>query len=433
MKSGDTARVLVESLTLEGEGVARLDGRELRCRGVFPREEAVVRVEALSRQHPRAHARLLAVAQPHPGRRHVPCANHEAREGRCAGCALMALDEEAQRDAKRLMLRERFGLEVARIEPAPQPFGYRFSSKRVVLATRGLATLGSFAHGSHAPAAMAGCMVDHPLLAEAFDRVERELRRLAIEPYDEHHVRGDLRYVWGKTNGAEVILTLISARAISRVGELVAPLAAHVAGLLHSVQPSRGNALRGGPAALLHGQRELTLELLGQRVELGALGFVQPNPEQAAGVYQALAELDTFQGGRALAFDLYAGAGVTAGVLAAEFAQVLACEAHPESAALLGVAPEPVETFLAHELARVPRRMPDLVLANPPRKGLGAEVCRQLAALGAPALRIMSCGPEALARDLLALAPRYQLVSLEAFDTLPQTPHVELVAKLTAR
>jgi 23S rRNA (uracil1939-C5)-methyltransferase len=45
----------------------------------------------------------------------------------------------------------------------------------------------------------------------------------------------------------------------------------------------------------------------------------------------------------------------------------------------------------------------------------------------------MSCGPEGLARDLATLSKAYELRSLRAFDTLPQTPHVELVAHLALR
>ena len=74
---------------------------------------------------------------------------------------------------------------------------------------------------------------------------------------------------------------------------------------------------------------------------------------------------------------------------------------------------------------------PDLVVANPPRKGLGADVAELLASHAPPRLAIMSCGPEALARDLAVLeASGYRRVSLTAYDALPQTPHVELVAKL---
>jgi len=432
VKAGAQVQLNVDSLTLEGEGHGTLDGRAVLCRGAFPSEQVQVRIEALSRHHPRAHARLLEVERAHAWRREAPCPNHERREGRCAGCALMELDEPAQREVKRLMLRDRCGLEVARIEPAPAQLGYRFSSKRVVFARREGLRLGSFAHGSHERARMDGCLVDHPLLVSAFARLEEAAQALRIEPYDERSGAGDLRYVWAKTNGEQVILTLVSARAESRVAELVAPLAPSIAGILHSVQGARGNALRGVGATLLHGQSEVSIELLGQRVDVGALGFVQPNPRVAEAAYGALTCLDDVAG-RTLAFDLYAGAGVTTQLLRASFAQVVACEAHPESARALGVAEESVELLLRRELAASPRRTPDLVIANPPRKGLGRETCEALLALAAPHVHLMSCGPEALAHDLAALAPRYSVASLRAFDTLPQTAHLELVARLVLR
>jgi tRNA/tmRNA/rRNA uracil-C5-methylase (TrmA/RlmC/RlmD family) len=42
----------------------------------------------------------------------------------------------------------------------------------------------------------------------------------------------------------------------------------------------------------------------------------------------------------------------------------------------------------------------------------------------------MSCGPAGLAKDIVALASAYRVESLRAYDTLPQTPHVELIVKL---
>ncbi|MEY4513979.1 MAG: hypothetical protein RLZZ450_6101, partial [Pseudomonadota bacterium] len=168
---------------------------------------------------------------------------------------------------------------------------------------------------------------------------------------------------------------------------------------------------------------------------------VQPNPQVAEAAYRALTELGPEETARQLAFDLYAGTGVTTRVLRESFAKVVACEAHAESAAALGIAPESVETFLARALAALSApgasldaaAVPDLVIANPPRKGLGVAVCGSLLTLRAPLLRIMSCGPEALAADLERLSAGYDLVALKAFDTLPQTPHIELVASLRLR
>jgi 23S rRNA (uracil1939-C5)-methyltransferase len=421
VKAGQNLELAVQSLTLEGEGVGELEQRQVHCRRAFPGELVQVRIEAVSRHHPRAHATLRSVVRGHVGRRRAPCLDHESRLGRCSGCALMELDESAQREAKLVMLRDRFGLQVETLEAAPVQLGYRHSSKRVVLrdARSGGPYLGSFAQGSHRPASMANCLVDHPALMRAFTAVESQIRALAIEPYDELLHTGDLRYVWAKTNGEQVIVTLVTAGETTRVGELASKLP--VDGVLHSVQAGHGNALRGTPATLLQGVAEVTVALLEQSVEVGALGFVQPNPAVAGEAYRML----TDHPGGALAFDLYAGAGVTTRVLRTRFAEVRACEAQPESAAALGVEPSTVEVFLAGTT-----RTPELVIANPPRKGLGPEVCAALLRLQAPALHIMSCGPEGLARDLTSLAPGYTVRALRAFDTLPQTPHVELVAQL---
>jgi tRNA/tmRNA/rRNA uracil-C5-methylase (TrmA/RlmC/RlmD family) len=433
MKTGESAHVSVHSLTLDGEGVAALDAREVLCRGVFPGEQADVQVSAISRHHPRAHARLVHLATGHPARRRPPCPNHETRGGRCTGCALMALDEPGQRAVKQIMLRDRFGLAVDEVVAAPAQLGYRYSSKRVALVRRGVPFLGSYALGTHDPAAMPDCLVDHPLLVRAFAAVESGMRAAGIAVYDERKAEGDLRYVWAKTNGRAVIVTLVTAADETRVAALLPALSETAVGVLHSVQGSRGNALRGRAATLLWGEREVSLSLLGERVEVGALGFLQPNPVVAEAAYRHLVALDAPESARGLALDLYAGAGITTRTLRGVYREVVACEAHPESAAALGVPAEPVEVFLARWLTDSAARTPDLVIANPPRKGLGPDVCRQLAALAAPRLHIMSCGPEGLARDLAALSERYVVEAIAAFDTLPQTPHVELVAKLVRR
>lgn len=429
----------VTGLTLTGAGVGELTGRTLHVRGVYPGEQARVRLLALSRQHPRGHASLLELLRAHPARRKAPCVNQESRRGRCTGCPLMALDEGAQREAKREMLRTQFGLSVTEIQQAPLQLGYRLSSKRVVFGERGRVRLGSYSQGSHDPARMTGCLVDHPALARVFDRLEQLASELQIAPYDERTGSGELRYVWAKTNGRELIVTLVSAGEGPEVERLIAPLvsacdqeAAALVGVQRSVQASAGNSLRGERSWIAWGRGEVSIELLGERVEVGALGFVQPNPAVAELAYRSLLAPSAALG-HSLAFDLYAGAGITTRALGQRFAEVVACEAHPESAAALGIEPELAEAFLTRVLADPQRAKPELVIANPPRKGLGPEVCALLRKLSPPELRIMSCGPEGLARDLGQLAPDYTLDSLEAFDTLPQTAHVELVAKLTRK
>jgi 23S rRNA (uracil1939-C5)-methyltransferase len=418
--------VEIEHVVPTGEGVGHAEGRAVHVVGAFGGEHARVRIVHRSRQQPRDVGTLVRLERPHPDRRPAPCARHERRGGRCGGCPLMELGEPAQRAQKRAMLAA-LGLEVDDVVQAGPSLGYRFSSKRVAFDDRGQLALGSWARGSHVGADMAGCLVDHPRLTDAADELAREARALGVRPFDEASGEGDLRYAWLKTDGERVLLTLVTARDESRAARALPERLRVPHAVAWGVQPARGNAIRGSAPQTLRGPTSLTMALAGVTVDVGPLGFLQPNPTVIARAYRDLVHLASGAPATgALAFDLYAGAGITTALLRRAFARVVPCESYPESAAALGVEPRTAEAFLADASAR-----PDLVVANPPRKGLGPDVCRALAELAPPRIHVMSCGPEGLARDLAALeAGGYRRTSLIAYDALPQTPHVELVVRL---
>lgn len=435
MRAGDVLTVELTGLSPAGDALSKETGHEIHVSGAFPDEQARVRVEHVSRQAPRAHARLQGLLRPHPARRPAPCPHSDSgappRRDACSGCPLQALDLPAQRALKRAALLARHGLDPGELVAGPDEWGYRWSSKRVVAGTRGHVLVGSYHRGSHTPAAMRDCLIDHPAIAAAARELEAAASALAIEPHDETTGTGDLRHAWFKTDGRDVLLTLITAARPSRAAELLPPALKLPAGIAWSVQPGPGNAIRGEPPVHLRGRPCLHTTLAGVELEIGPLGFLQPSPRVAELAYLDLVADETgapLTG--ALALDLYAGAGVTTTLLRRRFAEVVPCESYPESAARLGVAPETAEAFLARAL-RTARR-PDLVVANPPRGGMGPAVCAALADLAAPRLQIMSCSPDALVRDLAPLAAAgYTLRRLRAYDTLPHTPHLELVAWLS--
>jgi 23S rRNA (uracil1939-C5)-methyltransferase len=150
-----------------------------------------------------------------------------------------------------------------------------------------------------------------------------------------------------------------------------------------------------------------------------------------------LLEEVTAQQSGSIAWDLYAGVGLFAQALAQRFERVIAVESSPASAA-----------DLAHNLHGPPHKRivqdtlrflkspanavkPDLVVVDPPRAGLGADVCERLAAVGPKRIVYVSCDPSTLARDLRTLQPSgYRPVSLTLLDLFPQTFHLETVATL---
>lgn len=452
MKVGDELELEFTAVDDRGRGVAHCEGRRVLAPNVFGGERARVRVAALARHSDQAHAHVRELLRPSAERRTPPCPRHEytprarptgdsagpRRNPACHGCPLMALEHRAQLEQLRARLEAELGLRLEQdIITAGAEFGYRCSSKRLVARRGERLILGSRAaarrRGDYV-ADMHGCLVEHPRIRAAFDTLEALANELGVQAWEPglrgQAPRGDLRYVWAKTNGEQVLVTLISGGETSRVPELGARLHATggVAGVAWSVQPQPGNAIRGRAAQTIAGVDQVRVELAGVEVEVGALGFMQANLELAGRIYRDLIG----DAAGALALDLYAGAGITTRLLGRRFTEVVPCESYAESAAGLGVAPERAEDFLQRWRDQG-RPRPELVVANPPRAGLGDAVCAGLRSLAAPRLHLMSCSPESLAEDLRRLAPDYELLSLRAYDMLPQTAHLELVAWLVAR
>jgi 23S rRNA (uracil1939-C5)-methyltransferase len=455
LRRGDIVELEVRGIDERGQGLAEdpSSGRTVVTPGLFAGERGRVQIEALSRHKPLAFAWLRELTDASPHRRELPCPRHQDHPGdpaqaesarskpACAGCPLMALDPAGQREAKRELVAREYGLELDALITGEE-LGYRWSSKRAVAGRPGRLVLGSRVAGRRQRdwiADMHGCLVDHPAITTALAALEDQANALGIEPW--HEGAGDLRYVWAKTNGEAVVLTLITGAAESRAAAQLGPWlveAGIVAGVAHSVQAGSSNAIRGEDTRVVAGEVGLALrlpEIPELNLEIGPLGFLQPNPRIAALAYRDLVGpppgVSEDLGG-ALACDLYAGAGVTTALLRERFTEVVPCEAYPESAAALGVAPETAEAFCEGWLA-AGRPTPKLIVANPPRAGLGEQVCAGLRAIAAERIHIMSCNPATLRADLDRLCAGeggYELVAVRGYDTLPQTAHVELVAWL---
>jgi 23S rRNA (uracil1939-C5)-methyltransferase len=136
-----------------------------------------------------------------------------------------------------------------------------------------------------------------------------------------------------------------------------------------------------------------------------------------------------------LAWDLYAGVGLFSRALGKKFQQVVAVET--VGADLInsfeGPGKRAVEAttvdFLRH--AVIQRERPQLIVMDPPRAGVGADVCSFLTRISAPEIVYVSCDPTTLARDLKMLVDAgYKLKELHLVDLFPQTFHLETVVVL---
>lgn len=468
-----SGRVQVKSAATGSPLAAQAINEDIDVEGMWPGEAGRLRVLARSRHHARIFARALSRSQDHPQRQPAPCAHHPDRVAKedpasknngktraCGGCPWMTLDIEAQRALKVQHLQHFFAHPIETMQgPPPPALGYRHVAKRVAGLHRGQVVLGSYQPQSHRVASMHLCQVDLPLIQELFARCQDLIRKHRVRVYEEQKKSGELRYLWAKSDGTHVHLTLLCAQPRSpQLQALIDDLAQIFAPKLTlswALHDRDGNVLRPDcvPETLIAGDRLPTLEVLGQKVELDALSFIQANPDVAQQCYQALLSDESGQPLQGeVALDLYAGAGATSAALAKRYKKVMACEQSPPPGADPRVLAARAEDFLrdfgqtfsqtfsqtvGQALGQNPHSASSsspkvqLVIANPPRAGMRPQVCDALGELRPDRIHIMSCGPAGLQRNIEALVERgYQLSSLLAFDPLPHTAHVELVARL---
>jgi 23S rRNA (uracil1939-C5)-methyltransferase len=176
------------------------------------------------------------------------------------------------------------------------------------------------------------------------------------------------------------------------------------------------------------------------RMDQGA--FFQVNRRLA----DALVERVTAHARGTLAWDLFAGVGLFARRLTDRFTRVIAVESAPASLAALahnlrGTCGSAVKAttldFLRRGGAgeRTDPTVPDLIVVDPPRTGLGAETTALLGQVCAPKLVYVSCDPATLARDLRALVDSrdgagYVIDEVTLADLFPQTFHLETIVRL---
>jgi tRNA/tmRNA/rRNA uracil-C5-methylase (TrmA/RlmC/RlmD family) len=194
---------------------------------------------------------------------------------------------------------------------------------------------------------------------------------------------------------------------------------------------------RASPALI--GAGGLREQAAGREWQVSATGFWQVHPAAADALAGCVAELLAPRPGET-ALDLYAGAGLFAGVLAAAVGRdgaVVAVEGDPVAAAdaVANLADLPWATI--HRQRVTPALLdrlgvrPDVVVLDPPRAGAGPALVAALLRPAPRAVAYVACDPAALARDLAAAAAAgYRLAGLRAFDLFPMTQHVECVALL---
>jgi 23S rRNA (uracil1939-C5)-methyltransferase len=434
----------IEKLIYGGDGLARLPANESpgnkdhrRGKAVFvPFVLASENIEAaLTEEKPGfARAKVEAIVEPSPHRVPPPCPYF----ARCGGCNYQHATYEHQLEIKKEILRENLR-RIAKLElqceiqlhPSP-PWNYRNRS-RLQVRTQPEFAAGYFKFASHELLPVEECPISSPLINRGIAALWQSGR--AGKPAE--GVREIEFFANADSNGFEtkLLLEFLCAPEARRAAvrawaeELCASMP-EIAGVIAFREPQKGVQ----EPLVTVGDSELTYQTRNAAYRVSAGAFFQTNR------FLTDELIDIVVGGCSgeLALDLYAGVGLFSTALACNIRHVVSVESSQTAARdlqyNLPVNGKAVQATAEQYLTKVPQPnlvVPDLVVMDPPRSGLGDSVARALPSAGAPRLIYVSCDPATLARDLVPLlAEGYRVEEAHLVDLFPQTYHLETVLHL---
>ncbi len=403
-------------------------------------------------QRGEARATPLAIDHTRAEARRHPCPHYPE----CHGCPFAGFSYYQQLDKKREHLANVLSasptlktLDVPPLIPSPRQFGYRARVKLAVRRSGSKVLIGLYVPETHQVIDISACPVHPEPINRIVQCLKQMIERLDITPYDEVHDTGQLRYLDVRYSfwQHQALLTLVTrhmhfpqARTLIRELERRFPF---LTGIVQNINDKPGNVIWGERFHPLRG-RDSLLEKIGHlRLRIPMSVFAQANPSVARKLYEMVLEWAALNG-QEIALDLYCGIGPIALYLASKAKLVVGID---DNVGAINVAKENARRngyhnsrFFAGDAAEKLRETAatlsriDLIVVNPPRKGLSPETFAALAAVKVPRLIYVSCDPLTLARDLERFSQEnYVTLQVQPFDMFPQTDQIETVALLERR
>ena len=435
----------VTDYTAEGQGVAHIEGCAVFIPNAIAGEKIRVRIEKAKKTWAAGKITEILEKSSHRVNRECPVAKL------CGGCDFWHMDYEEELRLKAERVRSnlnRIGgenLESLPILGAPDCHNYRNKAQYPVAQKKGRAYAGFYKAGTHEVVENERCLI----LPEDTDRVKNAVmdyvNQFKIPAYEEVSHTGLLRHIYvrrGAVSGQILVCLVINGSRIPKPQELIHRLK-KIPGfttLVLGVNTKKGNAILGDEFITLYGEGFIEDTLCGLNFRLSPRSFYQVNHYQAQRLYQAaIAQAEITK--EDLVLDLYCGVGTITLSMAAAAGKVIGVEVVPQAiedakdnARRNGI--ENAEFFCgdAGKAALELQKQgicPDVIVVDPPRKGLNEDTIEALDRMNPRRIVYVSCDPATLSRDVALLKQRgFALKNAQAADLFPRCAHVESIVCL---
>lgn len=447
----------------EGKGVGKHQDLVIFIEKAVPGDVVDIQIYRLKKNL--AEARITDFVKHSPDRVEPFCSHF----GTCGGCKWQHLSYEAQLRYKQknvLNALERLGkVDVKNAEPilgSAETQYYRnkleftFSNKRWLddadMANRDSLSLDAL--GFHVPGRFDKILdIEHCYLqADPSNAIRNSVREYTLKNelsyYDLRNHEGALRNLIIRTasTGELMVIVVFAYADDQQIKGLMSHLKdsfPQITSLLYIVNQKRNDTIFDQDIVVFKGRDHIFEEMEGLKFKIGAKSFYQTNSAQAYELYKITRHMAGLNAND-LVYDLYTGAGTIANFVAREVKQVVGIEYVPTAIEDAKINSElngiNNTTFYAGDMKDIltaefiaQHGKPDVVITDPPRAGMHADVVARLLEMEASKIVYVSCNAATQARDIALLQEKYEVKRIRPVDMFPQTQHVENVALLVLK
>lgn len=423
---------------IEGEGIAKIDNFTIFVPGAIKGEKVKILIVKVLTSY--AYGKIIEIIEKSDKRVELDCATYK----RCGGCNLRHIDYEETLNIKRNIVQNlvdktlKNKLKVDEVLGMGNPYHYRNKAQYPVgIGKDGKPVIGVFANRTHEIIPMEKCFIQDERVEEVAKFIYEFAIKNDISIYNEETRKGSLRHIVikiGKQTEEIMAILVINGTSFKNEEKLVAKLLnrfPNIKTIVKNINTKNTNVILGNKNINLYGDGYITDILGDYTFKISPLSFYQVNPVQAEALYNigveeaGITKEDT-------AFDLYCGIG-TITIFMSKYAKNVygieiveeAIEMAKENAKMNDVQNTEfiagdVEVVL-DDLINKKNIVPDIIMIDPPRKGLDRTSIENILKIKPKKLVYISCNPATLVRDLAALEDLYEIKKVKPVDMFPFT------------
>ncbi|WP_315314635.1 23S rRNA (uracil(747)-C(5))-methyltransferase RlmC [Pantoea vagans] len=372
------------------------------------------------------------------------CALYDAN--RCRSCQWLEKPYPTQMNDKQSQLEQLLADQpvaawLPPVTSAQQAF--RNKAKMVVSGSVERPVLG-LVHRDGEPVDLCNCPLYPASFQPVFAALKPFIARAGLTPYNVARKRGELKFLLITESQQGGVMLRFVLRSTAKLEQLRAALPwlqqqlPQLAVISANIQPVHMAILEGEEEIALTPDQSLAENFNGVPLWIRPQSFFQTNPQVASALYATARDWV-----RALPvnsmWDLFCGVGGFGLHCATPEMELTGIEISVEaikcarrSAEMLGLEKVQFAALDSTAFATGRDAVPQLVLVNPPRRGMGEALCDYLSQMAPDYLLYSSCNPQTLAQDIARLND-YEVTKVQLFDMFPHTAHFEVLTLLTRR